>query len=383
MNREDLLKKCVDRGVADETSVGTVSHLFYVYLLSALQRGQRVEVPNFGTFGTRVVGVKRARKMPYFDPGDELSAKVNSRYVELRSLLLGKYELSPAAGEEEYSGAEPQFDPIVDQVGKEVVVDTHREVTIEEYERSLAASRTDKPSKEKQLMPKLNLKDEGKEPDVPSTEGEDAIPSESIEEALVKSRRSLSPIIQVVIAVVVLGTLTFALNYFKVIHLWGKKVPEVIETVPEPDMSMQVPETTQSATEQPQQSAHQTPATTQEPTPKPTVPKQTQATTPPPKQTPKPVTPHQTPAATLPPSKAGGRFTIQVSSWQTTSKAREQVNRLVAGGYDAFVEESVVAGETRYRVRIGHYATEREAATASAALQQVLDNGLWVARTGK
>jgi cell division septation protein DedD len=391
MNREDLLKKCVDRGVADETSVGTVSHLFYVYLLSALQRGQRVEIPNFGTFGTRVVGVKRARKMPYFDPGDELSSKVNTRYVELKSLLLGKYELTPSTGEEEYLGAEPQYDSIVDQVGKEVVVDTHREVTIEEYERSLAASRTEKSSKEKQLMPKLNLKDEGKEPEVPSTEGEEALPVEEMEEPIKKSSRALSPIMQVVIAVVALGMLTFALNYFKVIHLWGKKAPEVIETVPEPDMSMQAPDTARVAAQQPVQTPPQTPASTPEPTPKPTAkptakpvtPSHTQAAPPKATPTPKPTTPKPSQAATLPPSTAGGRFTIQVSSWQTPSKAHEQVNHLVAGGYDAFVEESMVGGEKRYRVRIGHYGTESEAAAASARLHHVLDNGLWVARIGK
>jgi nucleoid DNA-binding protein len=142
MNREDLLRKCVDRGVADETSVGTVSHLFYVYLLSALQKGQRVEIPRFGTFGTRVVGVQRARKMPYFEAEKEFSDKVNERYRELKYLLLGRYELVAAAGEEEYRGKDIAHDALVDQVGKETLLDTGRDITLEEYERNLVTSRT-------------------------------------------------------------------------------------------------------------------------------------------------------------------------------------------------------------------------------------------------
>lgn len=351
MNRDDLLKKCVDRGVADETSVGTVSHLFYVYLLSALQRGQRVEIPNFGTFGTRVVGVKRARKMPYFEPEKELADKVNDRYAELKYLVLGRYELIPALGEEEYGGKEAPYDSIVEQTGREVLVDTHRDVTIEEYERSLAASKSAKPLKEKRLMPKLNLKDEGMEPEpTPVEEQKETAPPSTLRP--VAAGGGLSPLLQVLIAVIVLGALTFALNYFGVIHLWGKKTPTVVETLPEAEPTTQVPETPQTGEVAP---------TT--PTPTPTAPK--------------------TEKPRVPASSTGGMFTVQVSSWMTPAKANEEVKRLVDAGFDSFVEDGTVSGEKWYRVRVGRYATEKEAAAAASQLQQMLENGIWVARVGK
>lgn len=352
MNRDDLLKKCVDRGVADETSVGTVSHLFYVYLLSALQRGQRVEMPSFGTFGTRVVGVKRARKMPYFEPEKELSDKVNERYAELKYLVMGKYELIPALGEEEYVGKEAPYDSIIEQTGKEILLDTHRDVTIEEYERSLAASKSVTPTKEKPLMPKLNLKDEGMEPETTSVEEEKETAPPSTLRATTMSG-GLSPLLQVLIAVIVLGALTFALNNFGVIHLWGKKTPAVVETIPEPEATTQAPETPQAGEVAP---------TT--PTPTPTAPKKAER--------PK-----------VPVSSTGGTYTVQVSSWMTPSKANAEVKRLVDAGFDSFVEDGTVSGEKWYRVRVGRYATEKEAAASAAQLQQMLENGIWVARVGK
>jgi SPOR domain len=359
MNREDLLKKCVDRGVADETSVGTVSHLFYVYLLSALQRGQRVEVPKFGTFGTRVVGVKRARKMPYFEVEKEFSEKVNERFLELKYLVLGKYELIPALEEEEYEGREAPHDAVVDEVGKEVLLDTHRDVTIEEYERSLAASKGIKPIKEKRLMPKLNLKDEGTEPELtPMMEEEEET---SAPPATLRTHDTggggLSPILLIAIGIIILGALAFALNYFGVIHLWGSRPTQVMTSLPEPEPTPPPAETV--------------PQTTPEVTPTPTP---TPIQTPPPKPS---------GAERLPSSVAGGGFTVQVSSWMSPSKANEQVQRLATAGFDAFVEDATVSGERWFRVRVGHYGSEREAASAASQLSKMVEDGIWVARVGR
>jgi hypothetical protein len=142
--------------------VEAVSHLFYMYLLTALQKGQRVEVPNFGTFGTRVVGVKRLRRMPFFEVEKDLAERVNERYRDLKYLMVGRYELLAADAEQEYLGKEAPHDAVVDQVGKEVVIDTHRDVTIEEYERTLALNQPKTEAKEQQTMPKLNLKRPGR-----------------------------------------------------------------------------------------------------------------------------------------------------------------------------------------------------------------------------
>lgn len=360
MNREDLLRKCVDRGVADETSVGTVSHLFYVYLLSALQKGQRVEIPSFGTFGTRVVGVKRARKMPYFEVEKELAEKVNERYREIKYLVLGRYELIPALGEEQYAGKEPGPETVIDNLGKEVLVDVHRDVTIEEYEKSLAASKGVKPIKEKRLMPKLNLKDEGTEPELTpgGEEEQEATPPPMLHESMTEGGGGLSPVLMILIVVIALGALVFAMNYFGVIHLWGKKAPAVVQVVPEPAV------TQPPAGEEKPPAPEVTPTPTPTPTPVKPLPKA---------EKPKPV----------PSPSTGGNYTIQVSSWMTAAKANEEVQRLTASGYDAYVQDATVSGEQWYRVRVGHYATEKEATSAAAQLQPSLENGIWVARVGR
>lgn len=349
MNREELLKRCVERGVADETSIGAVSHLFYVYLLSGLQKGQRVEVPSFGTFGTRVVGVKRARKMPFFEPERELAEKVNERYKNLKYLVVGRYELVPAFGEEEYKGKEAPFDALVEEIGKESILDTHREITLEEYERDLAGLT---PSREKKPMPKLNLKEEEEREPVL----EETAPPATLRDIGGETRGGMSPVLLVALGIVILGALTFALNYFGVIHLWGKKAPTVVTTLPEPERFPPPVEAEPPV----------------EPTPTPT-----------PTPTPEPVKPRpvEPPRVEIPPSGTGD-FTVQVSSWITMGKANEEAARLKAGGLDAFVQEGMVGGERWYRVRVGRYATQREAAEAAKRLQAMLENGIWVARIG-
>jgi septal ring-binding cell division protein DamX/nucleoid DNA-binding protein len=350
MNRDDLLKKCADRGVADETSVATVSHLFYVYLLSALQKGQRVEVPDFGTFGTRVVGVKKARKMPYFEVERVFADKVNERYRNLKYLVVGKYDLLPVFGEEEYKGKEAPYDRITEEVGREAVIDTHHDVTLEEYERAATDVKKTVPSKEKKLMPTLNLREEGMEEEKPFDETEPTVgaPPPTLRPLPSGGGRGLSPVWQILLAVIVLGAITFALNYFGVIHLWGKKEKAMVPTTMEP------------------------PAVT---VPEPVETKPVETPTPVPVEKPAPPT-------KLPPSGVGD-FTVQVSSWMSMSKATEQVQRLAGAGFDAFVEDAVVAGERWHRVRVGRYASQKEAAAAAAKLQDMLDNGgAWVARIG-
>lgn len=357
MNRDELLKKCVDRGVADEASIESVSHLFYMYLLTALQKGQRVEVPNFGTFGTRVVGVKRSRKMPFFDVEKELAERVNERYHDLKYLVVGRYELTAVFGDEEYKGKEIAHGNIIEQTGKESVLDTHRDITIEEYERTLSLSKGPVQPKEKKTMPKLNLKEEGME-ETQSPESQFSDPSGPRLRESTERSGGPSPIVQILIAILLLGGITFALNYFGVIHLWGSKTPKVAEsTLPEPEY---VPPP-----------ATQAPATTPEtttPTPTPTTTPGTQSSKP------AVITP------SLPASSGTGNYTVQVSSWVTMSKANEEVARLNAGGLSAFVSEATVAGETWYRVRVGRYASQKEADEAASQLQEMLENGIWVAR---
>lgn len=372
MNRDDLLKKCVDRGVADEGSVEAVSHLFYMYLLTALQKGQRVEVPKFGTFGTRVVGVKKTRRMPFFEVERELADRVNQRYRDLKYLVVGRYELTPVIADEEYKGKDVPPDVAAEQMGKEAILDSHRDVTIEEYERSLSLSQGTAPTKERKAMPKLNLKDEEMDEELKMSEPEESVPTGlPLHETGEEESKGPSALLQILIALIILAGLTFALNYFGVVHLWGTKAPVVSETLPEPEIMPPVSEPAPEVTE-----PTPTPGVTQPPA----EPKAGTVTESP---KPKPVPPVEAPKRTapaMPASSSTGTYTVQVSSWLTSAKANEEAARLSMTGLDAFVTEAMVGGEVRYRVRVGRYATQREAVDAAARLQQMMENGIWVAR---
>lgn len=239
-------------------------------------------------------------------------------------------------------------------------------------------------------MPRLNLRDEG-------VEGEPVVQESAKETSAPPTLREvggggggLSPLVMALVAILVLGAGVFALNYFKVIHLWGKKAATVTEAITEPVIP--APETTTPAvtTDQgvapsttPDQTTTPAPAATE---PAPTVSEPAPAaTTPAPAATTPTPTPEKhvkpAPSVSLPPSGTG-EFTIQVSSWASRAKAQKEVGRLSNSGYTAFVEDGVVEGTTWHRVRVGRYATQREAQEAVAKLQPVTESDLWVARIG-
>jgi cell division protein FtsN/nucleoid DNA-binding protein len=381
MNRSDILKKCVDRGVAGETEVGAVSHLFYVYLLSALQRGQRVEVPSFGTFGTRVAGVKRTRKIPYFEPEQDLSSKVNQRFENLRSLVTGKYVVTPQAGDAEYKGAQPPYDPTVER-GKEYIFDTSREVPLDDYERAAASGTKVSQQEEEHVMPRLNLQDEEEGAGVPPEHEESTITPPPTLRDVGPDGGSKAPWLAIVVGVLVLAAAVVSLNYFHVIHLWGKKVPRVVEQLPEPTSPTET--STPSAGQQPATTTP--PATGQEETPLPSVTpekgkvaatEQPAASTPNKKVAVSAPTTSTTPAATSAPAGTG-KFTVQISSWKSKAKANRQAQELSSAGFDAYVIESDVKGEAWHRVRVGRFGTMGEARDVIAKLQATGVDGVWV-----
>ena len=340
MTRDELLRKCLDRGVADESTVSAVSHLFYVFLLSALQRGQRVEIPDFGTFGTRVVGVKRTKKIPYFEPDSDLADRVNEQYREMKYVVVGKFEeteLTEAAG---YSGRAAPYDPLVEKLGREVVIDTHHEVTRGDVEGLLERQKTLNHPKEKPPMPKFNLKEGGAEGEA----GGQATPPPTLHEQ--DSGKGPGPLVQVLIALLVIGLLTVALHFFGVIRLWGPAPPEqaaIPEPVPVPEQQMPV-----------------------DTTPAPVTP------------TPVPVKPPERPVV----QSGTGDYTVQVSSWRSRYKANQEVARLSNAQFDAFMEEGSIDGVRWFRVRVGRYQTEGEAGTAAERLHEMLENGAWVTKVG-
>jgi cell division protein FtsN len=170
-------------------------------------------------------------------------------------------------------------------------------------------------------------------------------------------------VLLIALIVLVLGLGVFALNYFNVIHLWGKK-PAVMTEAAIPEPTIPEPEVTPPDQQQPQQE----PVTSPEVAPPPTTAPAPKASAP--------------PKVSLPPS-GSGEYTVQVSSWASSQKAEVEAARLTSAGYTAFVEDGVVAGRTWYRVRVGRYGTEREAAEAVRALQPGMESDIWVARVGR
>lgn len=425
MNRDELLKRCVDRRVAHETSVVAVSHLFYVYLLSALKKGQRVEVPKFGTFGTHVVGVKRQRRMPYFEVEEELANRVNERYKNLKTLIVGRYEMIPVQGEVEYTGKEPKHDRLVEAVGEEIILDTDRDITLEAYRREAyerekasedqtttpltvpsaepppaVAPQAEEPptnveatqppsetrepefaapTKERTLMPKqgFDLRDEGME-ERTQPYGEPREPQPTLRE--ISGSEGPSAWLQILLGFIILAIITFALNQFGVIHLWGRRTPSPAETLPPP----QEQATITQGEQEPAQAVTPTPTPTEEPSTKAEA-KEPVGETPKPeaKVEPRPEKAQPTqPVAEAPtaPPAGEGRYTVQVSSWTSPEEANRVVARLNNAGFEAYVVKASVKGRIWYRVRVGRFATTAEAQEAASKLRAVSENGVWVAK---
>lgn len=435
MNRDDLLRRCVDRRVAHETSVVAVSHLFYVYLLSALKKGQQVEVPNFGTFGTHMVGVKRQRRMPFFAVEQDLADKVNERYRNLKTLLVGKYELIPEEGEVEYAGKEPKYDPLVDTLGKEFVLDTERDVSEDDFLGELSRGPVSTPTPEfktpasieppppetvrfeparedsveppppeemprkeavpprlteRKLMPKpnFNLSGEGEDDTQPvgMTPDQSPAPPPTLRE--LSSSEGPSAWLQIAILILIIVASTFALNHFGILHFWGKKTPvQVDESLPP---IVQPPPTTEESTMEGTPPVSEPAQQEKEPTPTPSVAEETKPDSPPvtgrkeePKAvvTPTPAKPEPTPrkeVSTTPPS-GQGNFTIQVSSWTSRADADRAVRRLTDAGFDAYVAVGSVKGRTWYRVRVGRYTSQADAQAVTTRLRGISE-GVWVTK---
>jgi cell division protein FtsN len=214
-------------------------------------------------------------------------------------------------------------------------------------------------------MPRLNLKDDGMEEEpLPLDSDKPMNPPPTLRDVGGSGggggRSILLPIFAVII---VLGVAVFALNYFKVIHLWGKKAPKITEAVPEATLPGEASTDQGALPEAGAAVAQAEPAPAPEPNPEPTA------------------APVEKPKISLPPS-GSGNYTVQVSSWASKAKADDEAGRFTAAGFSAFVEDAQVGGETWYRVRVGRYATPKDAKEAAAQLSKMTEDGAWVARVG-
>lgn len=81
-------------------------------------------------------------------------------------------------------------------------------------------------------------------------------------------------------------------------------------------------------------------------------------------------------------SSPDGKYTVQVSSWQTRQKAEKVAQRFRDKGYDAYVQSAYLTDrkETWYRVRVGRYATNTDAAQVANEIRDLLESGYWIDR---
>ncbi len=202
-------------------------------------------------------------------------------------------------------------------------------------------------------MPRLNLQDEGME-----QEGGNAPGNTPTLRDIGGGGGRMSPLIIILLVVVLIAAVVFALNYFKVIHLWGKKPVQVTQTLPEPELPVDTALTPADQTIPPAPETGQMSAAAPEPSPAMPAPEPSR---------------EMRPAGTLP--SGTGDFTVQYSAWKTKARADEEASRLTAGGFDAYVDQGI----NWYRVRVGRYASRSEAKDVAARLQLMTDELVYVA----
>ena len=226
-------------------------------------------------------------------------------------------------------------------------------------------------------MPDLNLQDEGSMENLESSteQGEDAAASG---DETPKKGGGITTILVIVLAVLIVGGGgAFLLDKLGVVHIFSKKKP--------------APAVAQLQ-EQPAQTEVAAPAGGGEPS--------KMIETPPvdekgkaavgakkadDKSAKKPAGKTEVPAKPMPaPVSSGnlqemkGEYTVQVSAWRDKEIAGEIVKRLADAGYPAFVEDREFKGGTWYTVRVGRYASRKDAEQAVQNFAEELKSNYWI-----
>jgi DedD protein len=81
------------------------------------------------------------------------------------------------------------------------------------------------------------------------------------------------------------------------------------------------------------------------------------------------------PSDKLPAAVKGGKFAVQAAATATESAARELAERLKKDGFAPYTERIETADGTRFRVRLGPYASREEADRVRARLKGMGING--------
>lgn len=90
--------------------------------------------------------------------------------------------------------------------------------------------------------------------------------------------------------------------------------------------------------------------------------------------------PAEPPAASQPPPATAGDLVIQVFSSPDAAQARKLLDRLSAGGYQAFISPVEVDGRTMHRVRIGPFVERGEAEEVAGRVEKAYQVDTWITR---
>lgn len=117
-----------------------------------------------------------------------------------------------------------------------------------------------------------------------------------------------------------------------------------------------------------------------EPTPPPTEPRPEPRLEARPEARPEPRRQTPSPTAEPTPTASADGFVIQVFSSPDGGQARKLVDRLVGGGYDAFLSPVEVDGRTMYRVRLGPLESRSAADRLAAEVGKAYQLETWITR---
>jgi cell division septation protein DedD len=183
--------------------------------------------------------------------------------------------------------------------------------------------------------------------------------------AVDQANKGIQPVLYVVGGVVVLAVLVFVLNATHVVHLWGKKAAPPVAAQVQPAVTAPLtapPAETQALSEPGKEQAAATSST---------------------KKSERPAWNSSGYASSSIPKipTAGGKYSVQVSSWTTEQKARIQADVLTRAGFPAFVQKASVKGKGNYyRVYIGRYPSSVAAKSSAEKFAQMLESRYWVVR---
>ena len=227
-------------------------------------------------------------------------------------------------------------------------------------------------------MPDLNLQEEGSLESLENS-GELGDVLATTEEAPAKKGGGMGMILVIILVLAVVGGGAFVLNKLGVVHLWGKKPAPAVVQLPEQQPAEQ---TTAQAMEANQTQMIETPPVDEKAkAPASTVAKkgaEKTAAKPASKAAPKPAVKEMPPPATANVGDMKGEYTVQVSAWRDKGIAEEMVKRLGEAGYPAFVEDRAYKGGTWYTVRVGHYASRKDAESAIQNFGEELKTNYWI-----